>query len=136
MTALTRIPKLTEAQRQRIHNGEPVTVTGYCDTCTYRLPTVISDPIRFLPDGHPYGNSYTHLLHPETEGRTWIGMCAWLKDAPFYGDGPRCPRCEQSLRFAPLQARVTDTPCSRDCTEAEGFKCSCICGGLNHGIDA
>jgi hypothetical protein len=58
----------------------------------------------------------------------------WYKDA-----GPYLMRCvahKDMMHFRKLKTSRSSDLCSADCTHAEGDKCKCSCGGLNHGIEA
>jgi hypothetical protein len=40
-----------------------------------------------------------------------------------------------AIKFKAINATVTDGPCTVACTGAFSNKCSCSCGGGNHGMD-
>ena len=82
--------------------------------------------------------------------RNAIGTCMWAGHRFLSTDGTRpayCPTCEpvetvsygrpwvqrSAVKWAAVKATVTATKCSEVCTSAKRDKCSCECGGENHG---
>ena len=78
-----------------------------------------------------------------------IGTCAWAAHTIRVEAKPAqqftaCPICEpvnmggmvqrSMVRWAKVGVKVTTTECDSACTSAKGSKCSCECGGHNHGM--
>lgn len=81
-----------------------------------------------------------------------IGTCNWNAAHRFIAtetidQSACCPLCEPvtvdcngrpwtqraGIKWATIKARTTTTRCSEVCTSAHSDKCSCECGGRNHG---
>lgn len=74
------------------------------------------------PADYPYGPRYSY------EGSLSV------KEA-----GPYMLCCiahKDRMYFRKLRTSHSNDLCSADCTQAEGDKCRCSCGGMNHGMEA
>ncbi len=47
--------------------------------------------------------------------------------------GRRCVTCGVSFSIRQIEGRKSAHKCDARCTEAQGHKCECECGGKNHG---
>ncbi len=79
-----------------------------------------------------------------------IGTCLWAghrfraETKPVATFTP-CPACEpvvmggreqrSNVKWTTARGKVTSHTCDAACTSAKGDRCSCECGGENHGRD-
>lgn len=83
-----------------------------------------------------------------TATKTQIGTCGWAGHVftrpATAGKISTCPTCapvdngdgwvqHSHIKWANITACVTTKTCDEACASAKGAKCSCECGGTNHG---
>lgn len=77
------------------------------------------------------------LLNPPAE---YLKICPDMSADGLLSQSPRywklCPKCKSSwVKVRLIVGHVNPkVPCNRDCTHAQGDKCVCSCGGVNHGM--